>query len=122
MTTRNLNQTWRDVVFQQYARDHAADVPFPVRYLIHAPEWHKDIFIEIPTKIDERTLRRSVLDFAVSRRGAEPVFSNEYISVRPRVSWRDRAPGGGGDDTKPQPSQEHQQPPGNDDAHIQDNP
>ena len=52
MTTRNLNQTWRDVVFNPYAADHAADVQFPVRYLINASQWKRDIFIEIPTKID----------------------------------------------------------------------
>jgi hypothetical protein len=52
MTSRNLNQTWRDVVFNQYAADHADDVPFPVRYLIHASPWNMDIFIEIPAKID----------------------------------------------------------------------
>ncbi|KAK4235361.1 hypothetical protein C8A03DRAFT_36793 [Achaetomium macrosporum] len=52
MTTRNLNQTWRDVVFNQYAADHAAGVPFPVRYLIYASQWNRDIFIEIPAKID----------------------------------------------------------------------
>ncbi|KAL0929694.1 uncharacterized protein CTRU02_215337 [Colletotrichum truncatum] len=86
MTTRNLNQTWREVVFQQYASDHAADVPFPVRYLINADQWHTDIWIRIPEKIDVSTFRRSILNFVVARRNQDPVFSDKYISVRPRVS------------------------------------
>ncbi|KAI2622427.1 hypothetical protein GGR54DRAFT_63548 [Hypoxylon sp. NC1633] len=86
MTTRNLNKTWRDVVFQQYTADHDAEAPFPLRYLINAREWHKDIWIEVPNRIDVRTFRRSVLNFVVSKRGADPVFSDEHISVRPRIS------------------------------------
>ncbi|KAB5571759.1 hypothetical protein GE09DRAFT_1054000 [Coniochaeta sp. 2T2.1] len=91
MTSRNLNQTWRDVVFKQYEEDHAADVPFPVRYLINAPEWKKDIFIEIPTKIDVPVFRQAVLHFASKRRLADdPAYEGDLIKVRARVS---RSPG-----------------------------
>ncbi|ETS84207.1 hypothetical protein PFICI_02232 [Pestalotiopsis fici W106-1] len=86
MTSRNLNKTWRDVVWEQYAQDLAADVPFPVRYLIHAAQWRRDIFITIPSKIDARTLRRAVLEFAKERRReADPFWDGEYISVRLRA-------------------------------------
>ncbi|KAK4038778.1 hypothetical protein C8A01DRAFT_17173 [Parachaetomium inaequale] len=89
MTTRNLNQTWRDVVFNQYAADHAVDAPFPVRYLIHASQWQWDIIIEIPTKIDVAVLRRAVIDFCVAKRSeADPVYEDGRIKVRPRVSPR----------------------------------
>ena len=87
MTSRNLNQTWRDVVFSQYLADHAADVPFPVRYLINAKEWKRDIFIEIPTKIDVPVFRRAVLDFVIARHSADdPVYEDNHIKVRARVS------------------------------------
>lgn len=87
MTSRNLNQTWRDVVFKQYEEDHAADVPFPVRYLINAPQWKKDIFIEIPTKIDVPVFRRAVLHFSSTRRLADdPAYEDDLIKVRARVS------------------------------------
>lgn len=82
MTSRNLNQTWRDVVFHQYVADDAADVPFPVRYLINAQEWKKDIFIEIPTKIDVPVFRRAVLNFCVARRRADdPAYEDNRIKV-----------------------------------------
>ncbi|KAF7125915.1 hypothetical protein CNMCM5793_002274 [Aspergillus hiratsukae] len=91
MTTRNLNKTWRDVVFDQYAADFDADVPFPVRYLINTPEWKKDIFIEIPTKIPVATFRRSVLTFVRAKRhDSDPAYCDENISVRARVSFRER--------------------------------
>ena len=87
MTTRNLNKTWRDVVFAQYAADLEADVPFPLRYLINACEWKKDIFIEIPNKISVNTFRRSILNFFNAKRvEPEPDYQNENISVRARVS------------------------------------
>ncbi|KAK0646933.1 hypothetical protein B0T16DRAFT_171063 [Cercophora newfieldiana] len=87
MTTRNLNSTWRDTVFNQYEADHAADVPFPIRYLIFAPEWKKDIFIEAPNKIDPPVFRRAVLDFVFEKRSAEdPVYESDHIKVRARVS------------------------------------
>lgn len=84
MTTRNLNTTWRDVVFTQYAADYEADVPFPVTYLINVPEWKQDILIKIPKKIDLKTLRKSVLDFCRAARGADPIYDGEHISVQPR--------------------------------------
>ncbi|KAI0132146.1 hypothetical protein BJ170DRAFT_232852 [Xylariales sp. AK1849] len=84
MTTRNLNKTWRDVVFAQYAADHEADVPFPVRYLIHVRTWGRDIFINIPQKIDVRTLRQAVLEFYAATRSGEPLWEGEHISVQPR--------------------------------------
>ncbi|KAK7715037.1 hypothetical protein SLS64_003734 [Diaporthe eres] len=84
MTTRNLNQTWRDVVFTQYTADYEADVPFPVTYITNVPEWKQDILIKIPKKIDLKTLRKSVLDFCHATRGADPVYDGEHISVQPR--------------------------------------
>lgn len=84
MTSRNLNQTWRDVVFAQYDSDHAADVPFPVRYLIQASPWQRDIFILIPRKISPRELRHAVGAFYAARRHDEPVFDGPLISVWPR--------------------------------------
>ncbi|KAB5539240.1 hypothetical protein GE09DRAFT_1290374 [Coniochaeta sp. 2T2.1] len=82
MTSRNLNQTWRDVVFKQYEGDHAADVPFPIRYLINAPEWKKDIFIEIPAKIDVPVFRQAVLLFARTRRLADdPAYKDDLIKL-----------------------------------------
>jgi hypothetical protein len=91
MTTRNLNKTWRDVVVDQYAADFDADVPFPVRYLINADVWKKDIFIEIPTKIPVETLRRSVLTFVRAKRlDSDPAYRDENISVRARVSYVER--------------------------------
>ncbi|KAF7541925.1 hypothetical protein G7054_g332 [Neopestalotiopsis clavispora] len=86
MTSRNLNKTWRDVVWDQYAQDLEADVPFPVRYLIHAAQWRRDIFITIPSKIDSRTLRLATLEFHKQRRGhADPLWDGEHISVRLRA-------------------------------------
>jgi hypothetical protein len=78
MTTRYLNKTWRDVVFDRYAADFDADVPFPVRYLIHTPEWKKDIFIEVPTKIPVATFRRSILTFVRAKRlDSDPAYRGE---------------------------------------------
>ncbi|KAK0740593.1 hypothetical protein B0T18DRAFT_418310 [Schizothecium vesticola] len=89
MTSRNLNQTWRDVVFKQYEVDYAADVAFPVRYLINvsAGNWKRDIFIEIPTKIDVPIFRRAVLTFYTARhRADDPAYEDDHIKVRARVS------------------------------------
>lgn len=87
MTSRNLNQTWRDVVFKQYESDHAADVPFPVRYLISASEWKRDIFIKIPAKIDVPVFRQAVLHFVKAKRlEDDPAYEDERIKVRARVS------------------------------------
>ena len=86
MTFRNLNETWRDVVFRTYAQDHQDDVPFPVTYLISATEWKRDIIIEVPKKIDVKAYRHSVLKFTINLRFQDPVYDDEYISVRPRVS------------------------------------
>ncbi|EAW20288.1 uncharacterized protein NFIA_099220 [Aspergillus fischeri NRRL 181] len=84
-------KTWRDVVFDQYAADFDVDVPFPVRYLINADVWKKDIFIEIPTKIPVETLRRSVLTFVCAKRlDSDPAYRDENISVRARVSYLER--------------------------------
>ncbi|EEU39727.1 uncharacterized protein NECHADRAFT_100265 [Fusarium vanettenii 77-13-4] len=85
MTFRNLNETWRDVVFRTYAQDHQDDVPFPIKYLIHAPEWKRDILIEVPKKIDVKAYRHSVLKCTIDLRFQDPVYDDEYISVRPRV-------------------------------------
>lgn len=101
MTTRNLNRTWRDVVFKQYEQDHEADVPFPVRYLINITTrfgWKGDIFIEIPTKIDPRVLRRALLDwYCAVGTAADLTHRGEHISVRPRKTLcLQQEPSGGG--------------------------
>lgn len=84
MTSRNLNTTWRDVIFKQYAEDLDADVPFPVRYLITAPPW-KDIFITAPHKIDLGTYKKAVLAFFIAKRFSnDPTYGDDNISVRPR--------------------------------------
>ena len=84
MTSRNLNTTWRDTIFAQYAADLEADVPFPVRYLINAPPW-RDIFITVPERIDLRAYKNAVLAFYKDRRCSEdPTYEDEHISVRPR--------------------------------------
>lgn len=86
MTSRNLNQTWRDVVFKQYEADYAADVPFPVSYLINASNWNRDIVIEIPVKIDPPVFRRDVLTFCADRRrDDDPAYESDTIKVRARV-------------------------------------
>ncbi|KAI9162841.1 hypothetical protein HJFPF1_04435 [Paramyrothecium foliicola] len=86
MTFRNLNQTWRDVVFKQYEQDHAADVPLPIRYLIKAHQWKRDIFIEIPIKIDPPVLRQAVLRFCRARRlEDDPAYEDDLIKVRARI-------------------------------------
>lgn len=98
MTTRNLNRTWRDVIFAQYAADYDANVPFPVSYLIKAVQWNRDIIITVPSKIDLQTYRRSVRNFFLTKRGADPVYRDEHISVKPRVSpLRDQSQEGNGD-------------------------
>ncbi|KAG2003844.1 hypothetical protein GB937_009336 [Aspergillus fischeri] len=87
MTTRNLNRTWRDVVFAQYAADLEADEPFPIRYLINAPEWKKDIFISVPKKISLEDYRRSVHTFCRTKyRDPDPAFEDKNLSIRARVS------------------------------------
>ncbi|EAQ89550.1 predicted protein [Chaetomium globosum CBS 148.51] len=113
MTSRNLNQTWRDVVLKQYEADHAADVPFPVRYLIHAPEWQRDISISIPTKIDVAPFRQAVLAFCKARRLADdPAYDGDLLSVRARVSPRPdpSASAPRNDDDAPSPQDDIDQP------------
>ncbi|KAH6628235.1 hypothetical protein F5144DRAFT_300222 [Chaetomium tenue] len=116
MTSRNLNQGWRDVVFKQYEADHAADVPFPVRYLIHAPEWQKDISISIPTKVDVAPFRQAVLAFCRARRLADdPAYDGDLLSVRARVSppldpSSSSAPRNGDDDASPQDDADQPKP------------
>ncbi|RKU43424.1 hypothetical protein DL546_005321 [Coniochaeta pulveracea] len=113
MTSRNLNQTWRDVVFKQYETDHAADVPFPVRYLINASQWKKDIFIEIPNKIDPPVFRRAVLHFVTSKRHEDdPAYEDDLIKVRARIPYRLRhsASAQGSDDAPPQADTDQPEP------------
>lgn len=83
MTTRNLNTTWRDSVFKQYAADFEADVPFPVRYLINIPVVYgspgRDIWIDIRTKIDLRTLKTAILAFIRATRDVgDPTYQDDY--------------------------------------------
>lgn len=87
-TRRNLNKTWNNMVWHQYKADFEADVPFPIRYLIHAGERLQDIFITIPSKIPCETLRRALLDFLIATRRPnklDPIWENEHISIRPRI-------------------------------------
>ncbi|GFF24216.1 hypothetical protein IFM61606_09065 [Aspergillus udagawae] len=87
MTTRNLNRTWRDVVFAQYAADLETNEPFPIRYLINAPEWKKDIFINVPKKISLEDYRRSIHTFCRARyRDLDPAYEDENLSIQARVS------------------------------------
>jgi hypothetical protein len=87
MTTRNLNKTWRDIVFDQYSADLSANEPFPIRYLINAPEWKRDIFINVPERISLEAYRRSVLTFfRTKHRDTDPSYEDENLSVQPRVS------------------------------------
>lgn len=90
MTTRNLNTTWRDIVYNQYAADLEADVPFPVRYLINIPLVYglpgRDIWIEIQSKIDLRTLKKAIFVFyRATRDVGDPTYRDDRISVRPRL-------------------------------------
>lgn len=82
MTTRNLNQTWRDVLFNQYDLYHAINVPFPGRYIIFAPPWHRDILSEITKKLDPQIFHRSVQNFVTSKQyETDPAFSNGHILI-----------------------------------------
>ncbi|KAF4438063.1 hypothetical protein FACUT_5226 [Fusarium acutatum] len=86
MTSRNLNKTWRDIVFEQYEADHAADVPFPIRYMIYGDQWKTDILIEIPNKIDAPVFRQALLHAASSRRlEKDPAYKDDLISIRARI-------------------------------------
>ncbi|KAM0281884.1 hypothetical protein ACHAQK_002615 [Fusarium lateritium] len=86
MTSRNLNKTWRDIVFEQYEADYAADVVFPIRYLIYGDQWKTDIFIEIPAKIDVPIFRQALLHAASSRRlENDPAYEDDLIKVRARI-------------------------------------
>lgn len=91
MTTRNLNKTWRDVIFAQYTADYEADVPFPVRYLINVRTYNnRDILINIPQKIDVRTFKKAVLAFYIATRFGEPRWKNEHIWVEPRITYAEK--------------------------------
>lgn len=85
MTTRNLNKTWRDIVFSQYASDSEQDVAFPIRYIINTPQWQTDIIIDIPNKVDVKTFKQAILAFFKEKHTAsDPTYSSEHISIRPR--------------------------------------
>lgn len=87
MTTRNLNKTWRDVIFAQYAADLESNEPFPIRYLINAPEWSRDIYIRVPEKVSLEAYRHSVLTFCRAKfRDNDPTYEDENLSIKPRVS------------------------------------
>lgn len=90
MTFRNLNQTWRGIIYTQYDTDHAADAPFPIRYLIKASPWNKDIIITIPQKVEPVRFRLAIRDFYRAMRRGEPVWAAEVISVKPRKRYVDR--------------------------------
>ncbi|KAJ9485736.1 hypothetical protein VN97_g7612 [Penicillium thymicola] len=86
MTTRNLNRTWRDVVRIQYTLDVDADVPFPLQYIIHAPEWNESLVIDIPNKVPVETIHRSISNFVrETHRKPEPTYQDEKLSIRARI-------------------------------------
>ncbi|KAJ3539119.1 hypothetical protein NM208_g5618 [Fusarium decemcellulare] len=83
MTFRNLNQTWRDVIFKQYDADYQADVPFPITYLIFAPDWNsQDLLFTIPNKITLKTLKDAIRDFYRSGKSSEPIYDGEHLSLK----------------------------------------
>ncbi|XEV04438.1 hypothetical protein FSHL1_009725 [Fusarium sambucinum] len=85
MTARNLNKTWRDIIFEQYEADYASNVPFLIRYLIYGDQWKTDILIEILNKIDEPVFRQALLRAASSRRlEKDPEYQDDLIKVQAR--------------------------------------
>lgn len=86
MTSRNLNATWRDRIFWQYAADYEAGVPFPITYTIRADTWRRDIRISIHNKIELKTFKQAVFACHKAKRHEDPIYDDEYISVRPRIS------------------------------------
>jgi hypothetical protein len=87
MTVSNLNRTWRDVVFKQYEDDLEENAPFPIRYLINAPSWHRDIIINIPHKITLETFRKSIFTFFHTVRSSDdPIYKDDNLSIRPQKS------------------------------------
>ncbi|ROV93022.1 hypothetical protein VPNG_09414 [Cytospora leucostoma] len=103
MTTRNLNTTWRDIVFKQYAADFEAEVPFPVRYLINVPVVYglpgRDIWIEVQTKIDLKAFKKAIVAFHLATRlVGDPTYQDDHISVRPRLPKSEGATGTDRDD------------------------
>lgn len=82
MTTRNLNKTWRDVLFQQYEQDYAEDVPFPVRYLLNVPEHHQDLWWEIREKIEPGTFRQAIFAWYQATRNTDNLtYEDQHIGV-----------------------------------------
>jgi hypothetical protein len=87
MTTRNLNRTWRDVVFKQYEADLEANAPFPIRYFIYAISWQRDIIIRVLYKITLEIFRKSIFTFFRTLHNSEnPTYEDDNLSVRPRQS------------------------------------
>lgn len=68
MTSRNLNRTNMDILLEQYISDLAADSPHPIRYLLHDHKFHKDLWWEIPQKVDPQVLRRELVKYLACRR------------------------------------------------------
>ncbi|KAK4964101.1 hypothetical protein LTR66_005869 [Elasticomyces elasticus] len=82
MTSRNLNRTWRDIVFTQYAADYEADVVFPIRYIISTPQWKQDILINITKKTEVDTFRQSIFTFfRALHTSDDPTYEDEHISM-----------------------------------------
>lgn len=85
MTTRNLNRTWRDIVFSQYSSDLEAEAPFPIRYIINTPQWQQDIIIDIPNQLDIKSFKQAILAFFKAKHtDPDPTYTSEYISIRSR--------------------------------------
>lgn len=81
MTTRNLNDPWRDVVLAQYVAGFVADIP-SLLYIIHASEWNRAIVIEVPNRIPIETFRRSIFDFFHAEcREPESDYEDKNLSV-----------------------------------------
>lgn len=82
MTTRNLNKTWRDVLIQQYEQDLTENAPFPIRYLIHLPEHHKDLWWEIRERIEPNIFRQAIFAWYQATRGTDNLeYEDGHLKV-----------------------------------------
>lgn len=93
MTTRNLVQTWRDVLFAQYEADLAdQDVALPIRYITKGYPWNKTMVVVVRERIPLPTFRRAMRDHLIARRrDDDPTWEGEHISVELFVPFHKRA-------------------------------
>lgn len=88
MTSKNLNRTNIDIILTEYQKDHAACVPFPIRYLLFDRKFGRDIFYEIPQDI-EPDLLKSALNQYVRERGTTIEYSHDVFQAWPRRSFQE---------------------------------